>query len=84
MAVRKGFEGNQVIGVFNNQGSGGSSYTLNLRGDATGFSSREQIVEILGCKTYTTDQQTGLDVQMGGGLPLVSLIIRFFDAQQFP
>ncbi|KAL9108003.1 MAG: hypothetical protein Q9227_007218 [Pyrenula ochraceoflavens] len=71
VAVRKGFEGNQIIGVFNNQGSGGSSYTLNLRGDATGFSAGEQIVETISCKTYTTDQQTGLDVQMGAGMPLI-------------
>ena len=70
IAMRKGFDGNQIIGVFNNQGSNGASYTLTLGN--TGYAAGESIVEILSCNTVTVDSNGNVPVAMGGGLPKVS------------
>jgi alpha-amylase len=70
IAMRKGFDGNQIIGVFNNQGVNGASYTLTLGN--TGYAAGESVVEILTCNTVTTDSNGNIPVAMGGGLPRVS------------
>ena len=70
IAMRKGFDGNQIIGVFNNQGSNGASYTLTLGN--TGYAAGESVVEILSCSTVTVDSNGNVPVAMGGGLPKVS------------
>ena len=71
VVMRKGFDGNQIVGVFSNKGAGGNSYTLNLAGSATGFTAGEQAVEVLACSTVTVDGSGNLAVGMAGGLPRV-------------
>ncbi len=73
IAMRKGFDGNQIIGIFSNLGANGASYTMIL-GD-TGYTSGEEVVEILGCTTVTTDTNGNIAVAMGGGTPRVSMIL---------
>ena len=67
--MRKGFDGNQIVGVFSNLGAGGASYTLTLGN--TGYVAREALVEILTCTTVTTDGSGNIAVPMSGGLPRI-------------
>ena len=69
IAMRKGFDGNQVIGVFTNRGIGGASYTLTLGN--TGFTAGEKVVEMLTCAALTADGSGNLAVPMSGGLPRI-------------
>ena len=69
IAMRKGFDGYQIIGVFSNLGANGSGYTLTLGN--TGFSSGQVVVEVLQCTTVTTDSNGDIPVPMGQGLPKV-------------
>ncbi|KAH7413339.1 alpha-amylase [Cadophora sp. MPI-SDFR-AT-0126] len=71
IAMRKGFTGYQIIGVFSNLGAGGGAYTLALGSSATGFTAGMQVVEIVGCTVYTVDGSGNLQVGMQGGLPRV-------------
>ena len=71
IVTRKGFDGNQIVGVFTNVGQGGGSYTLNLSGQQTGFTAGEGVVEVLGCASYTADGSGSVGVLMGGGVPKV-------------
>lgn len=71
IAMRKGSAGSQIVGVFNNQGASGGSYTLTLSSSATGFTASQSVVEILTCTAYTTDSSGNLNVAMAGGLPRV-------------
>lgn len=71
IAMRKGDTGSQIIGVFNNQGSNGGSYTLELSSSATGFTAGQSLIEVLSCTAYTTDASGNLNVAMAGGLPRV-------------
>ncbi|KAI9737441.1 MAG: hypothetical protein M1834_009595 [Cirrosporium novae-zelandiae] len=75
IAMRKGYDGNQIIGVFSNRGSSGSSYTLTL--GSTGYTSGEVVTEILTCKNVTTDSSGNIAVSMASGLPRV-----FYPASQ--
>ena len=70
IAMRKGYNGNQIIGVFSNLGASGASYTLTLGN--TGYVAGESVVEILSCTTVTIDSNGNIAVAMGGGLPKVS------------
>ena len=69
IAMRKGFDGNQIVGVFSNLGAGGASYTLTLGN--TGYVAGEALVEILTCTTVTTDGSGNIAVPMSGGLPRI-------------
>ena len=69
IAMRKGFDGNQIVGVFSNLGANGASYTLTLGN--TGYSAGESVVEILTCTTVNADGNGNIAVAMGGGLPKV-------------
>lgn len=69
IAMRKGFDGNQVVAVLSNLGAGGNSYTFSLGN--TGYTSGEQVVEMYSCQVFTIDSNGNLAVQMGGGLPKV-------------
>ncbi|PQE04128.1 hypothetical protein CJF31_00003239 [Rutstroemia sp. NJR-2017a BVV2] len=71
IAMRKGFTNYQIIGVFNNMGASGSTYTLTLTSAETGFTAGMQVVEVLSCGTATTDGSGNLGVAMQGGLPRV-------------
>lgn len=69
IATRKGTTGAQMVGVFNNLGSGGSTYTLSLSG--TGYTSGQAVMEIFTCTQVTVDSSGNLAVPMAGGLPRV-------------
>ena len=73
IAMRKGFDGYQIIGVFSNLGLDGANYTLML-GD-TGFAPGEVIVEMLQCTTPIVDSDGKIAVPMGQGLPNVRLLV---------
>jgi alpha-amylase len=70
IAMRKGFDGNQIIGVFSNLGVSGPSYNLTLGN--TGYVAGESVIEILTCTTVNTDSNGNIAVAMSGGLPKVS------------
>lgn len=69
IVMRKGDAGFQVVGVFTNLGASGASYTLTLDSTDTGFTASQKVVEVLSCKSYTTDSSGNLAVPMSGGLP---------------
>lgn len=71
IAMRKAFNGNQVVTVLSNQGSGGHKYALTLNGNETGFTAGEDVVEVLSCTTMTVDSGGNLAVPMASGLPRV-------------
>jgi alpha-amylase len=71
IAMRKGFDDGQIIGVFSNLGEGGASYMLNLCSGETGFGSEQEIVEVVECAGYTADDSGNVSLQMNAGLPRV-------------
>ncbi|KAH6619878.1 glycoside hydrolase family 13 protein [Chaetomium sp. MPI-SDFR-AT-0129] len=70
IAMRKGFDGSQVIGVFTNVGAS-SSAKATLTSSATGFGAGLALVEVMSCTAYTTDSNGSLDITLGDGLPAV-------------
>ncbi|MCJ1356998.1 MAG: hypothetical protein MMC33_006994 [Icmadophila ericetorum] len=76
IVMRKGFNGNQIIGVFSNRGANGGSYSLNVTAASnTGFTAAEKIVELLSCVTLTADGGGNVAVPMASGLPKVSCLM---------
>lgn len=69
IVMRKGFNGNQIIGVFSNLGASGRFYSLTVAN--TGFAAGERVIEILSCVPVTADGNGNVAVQMGQGLPKV-------------
>ncbi|KAF2707853.1 glycoside hydrolase family 13 protein [Pleomassaria siparia CBS 279.74] len=69
LAMRKGFDGKQVVSVFTNNGASAYSYTLNLAN--TGWASGTAVVEILSCAQVIVAGDGTLPVAMEGGLPRV-------------
>lgn len=69
--MRKGSTNYQIIGVFTNLGSSGSSYTLTLTSAETGFTASQALVEVMSCTAYTTDSSGNLAVAMASGLPRI-------------
>lgn len=70
IAMRKGRDGYQVIGVFTNKGSSGSS-SLTLTTSMTGFTASQSVVDVMSCTTFTTDSSGSLGVTLSGGIPRV-------------
>lgn len=68
--MRKGFDGNQIIGVFTNSGSGGSP-SVTLTSSQTGFTANQDLVDVMSCTSSTTDSSGGLAVTLSGGVPRV-------------
>jgi alpha-amylase len=69
IAMRKGFDGYQIVGVFTNLGVNSSSFTFSLGN--TGFTSGEVVIEIVQCTKTTTDGSGNIAVSMKEGLPRV-------------
>ncbi len=65
IAMRKGFSGAQIIGVFSNKGSAGANYTQIIPN--TGFNASESVVEVLSCATVVTGSGGAVTVPMGAG-----------------
>ncbi|KGO45467.1 Alpha-amylase, fungi [Penicillium expansum] len=67
LATRKGFSGNQVVSVVSNLGAKpatNATTKITLGSDGTGFSSRQNVTEILSCKTFVTDAGGNLNVDL--------------------
>ena len=75
LAMRKGFDGNQIITVLSNLGAQGANYTLQLGN--TGYDAGSTVVDILACQDATVDGSGVLPVEMGQGLPRVCQGVAF-------
>ncbi|KAF7551360.1 hypothetical protein G7Z17_g5053 [Cylindrodendrum hubeiense] len=71
IVMRKGFDGNQIISVLSKTGASAADKTLSLTKSVTGFTANQNVVEILTCKTSTTDSSGSLSVTISQGKPLV-------------
>ncbi|MCJ1313256.1 hypothetical protein MMC25_006933 [Agyrium rufum] len=69
IAMRKGFDGNQIVGVFSNKGAAGASYTLTLGN--TGITAGEIVMEMITCAKVTVDGSGNVAVPMAQGLPRI-------------
>ncbi|KAF2202529.1 alpha-amylase [Delitschia confertaspora ATCC 74209] len=69
VALRKGFDGNQIITVVTNLGESGGSWTQSVGN--TGWASGTQVVEVLTCAKGTVGANGVLSVEMKGGMPSV-------------
>ncbi|PGH08483.1 alpha-amylase A type-3 [Helicocarpus griseus UAMH5409] len=69
IAMRKGFDGTQIITVLSNLGAGGDSYTLQL-GD-TGYPAGMSVTEVYSCETAVVGGDGKVPVAMAGGEPRV-------------
>lgn len=70
IAMRKGSDGYQVVGLFTNTGSSGSP-SVTLTASMTGFTAGEAVVDVMSCTTFTTDSDGSLYVTLSGGVPRV-------------
>lgn len=67
LAMRKGFAGNQVVSVVSNLGAKPATKAttkITLGSDGTGFSSSQNVTELLSCKTFVTDSSGNLNVDL--------------------
>ncbi|KAF7508534.1 hypothetical protein GJ744_009083 [Endocarpon pusillum] len=69
LAVRKGFDDNQIIMLLNNNGAESSAYETNLSG--TGFREGKTVIEVISCKTMTAGKGGDLAVKIERGAPQV-------------
>jgi alpha-amylase len=72
LAMRKGFTGNQVVTVVSNLGAKpatNATTLITLGSDGTGFSSGQNVTELLSCKTFVTDSSGNIsvDLSLDGG-----------------
>lgn len=70
IAMRKGYAGYQIVGVFTNVGSS-SSASVTLTSSDTGFTASQAVVDVLTCTTFTTDSSGSLSITLSSGLPRV-------------
>ncbi|THX53195.1 alpha-amylase [Aureobasidium pullulans] len=70
IVMRKGTTGSQVVGVFTNKGSSGSS-SFALTSSASGFTAGQSITDVLSCTSFTTDSNGNLNIAISAGLPRV-------------
>jgi len=67
LAMRKGFDGNQIVSVVSNLGAKPASNAttqITLDSDGTGFSSGQNVTELFSCKTYVTDSSGNINVDL--------------------
>ncbi|KAL1872095.1 hypothetical protein Daus18300_004464 [Diaporthe australafricana] len=70
IAMRKGYAGNQVIGVYSNVGSGAST-TVTLTAANTGFTAGQALIDVMSCTAFTADYSGNLAVTISAGVPRV-------------
>lgn len=71
LAMRKGFDGYQVVGVFTNVGSSSSTFVSPATGQ-TGFTANQEVMDVMSCRTFTTDSSGTLTrITLSRGLPRV-------------
>ncbi|KAJ5457040.1 hypothetical protein N7530_012314 [Penicillium desertorum] len=67
LAMRKGFTGNQVVSVVSNLGAkpaAKATTRITLGSDGTGFSSGQNVTELFSCKTFVTDSNGNINVDL--------------------
>ncbi|PGH02056.1 alpha-amylase [Blastomyces parvus] len=69
IAMRKGFDGKQIITVLSNLGSGGASYTLQLAG--TGYPAGMKVTDVYTCTTTVVGSNGEVPVRMAAGEPRI-------------
>lgn len=65
--MRKGFAGNQVVSVVSNLGAKPATKAatqITLGSDGTGFSSGQNVTEVISCKTFVTDSSGNINVDL--------------------
>lgn len=70
IVMRKGTTGSQVIGVFTNKGSSGSS-SFTLSSTASGFTAGQSVTDALSCTSYTADSNGNIAISINPGAPRV-------------
>nr|AOO85390.1 alpha-amylase [Aureobasidium pullulans] len=70
IVMRKGTTGSQVIGVFTNKGSSGSS-SFTLSSSASGFAAGQAVTDVLSCTSYTADSNGNIAININAGAPRV-------------
>ncbi|OHW92324.1 alpha amylase [Colletotrichum incanum] len=70
IAMRKGFDGGQVVSVYSNVGSN-RTFGVSLSQAQTGFRPCKLILEVVKCRPYVTDGTGTLKAESGSGEPLV-------------
>jgi alpha-amylase len=71
MALRKGFDGAQLVSVYSNRGAGSAQYSVALGTAGTGFGAGQRVVDVLSCGAATTGGNGDLSVVISGGIPRV-------------
>ncbi|KAJ5164584.1 uncharacterized protein N7500_006414 [Penicillium coprophilum] len=71
IAMRKGYDGGQVITVLTNLGTGGKEYLLLI--PDTGFKAGDKLTEIISCASVTVAEGGKVPVPMAGGEPRILL-----------
>ncbi|CAK4031809.1 alpha-amylase [Lecanosticta acicola] len=69
--MRKGMPSNQVIGVYTNRGASANTATITLGATNSGFTANQNVMDVVACKSYTTDSKGNLGVTITAGLPQV-------------
>ncbi|KAG9750324.1 alpha-amylase, partial [Aureobasidium melanogenum] len=70
IVIRKGTTGSQVIGLFTNKGSSGSS-SFTLSSSASGFTAGQAVTDVLSCTSYTADSNGNIAISVNAGAPRV-------------
>jgi alpha-amylase len=70
IAMRKGFNGNQIIGIYTNIG-GKKSYSLELPSATTGFAVGEDVLDVMRCKLVKPDADGILRISSPTGEPTI-------------
>ena len=70
IAMRKGFGGTQVLGIFTNSGSS-SSPSITLSGLDTGFGPNQAVTDVMSCSSLIADSDGGMTVTLAGGISRV-------------
>jgi alpha-amylase len=70
IAMRKGYAGSQIVGVFSNVGSSGSA-SISLTASNTGFTAGQVLTDVMSCTNFTADSSGNLAVTISSGIPRV-------------
>ncbi|KAF2168578.1 glycoside hydrolase family 13 protein [Zasmidium cellare ATCC 36951] len=69
--MRKGNANAQVVSVFTNRGASAKTATLTLGATNSGFVKYQSVMDVVACKSFTTDSKGNLGVTITSGLPQV-------------
>ncbi|KAJ0121021.1 glycosylhydrolase family 13-2 [Diaporthe amygdali] len=70
IAMRKGYTGYQIVGVYSNVGSSAST-TVTLTAANTGFTAGQALTDVMSCTSFTAGSSGDLAVTISGGVPRV-------------